>query len=61
MASNKEEFEYGILDTLGLTYSAFPFRSLAGTSRIRGGPMLPTAYRKYEMFMMVMEVIQISK
>ena len=59
MASNKEEFEYGTVDTSALHIQPFQLQLLAGTSSLRGRPMLSTENMK--MFTIVMEMIPVVR
>ena len=59
MAGNKEECEYGTVDTSALHIQPFRFRSLAGTSSLRGRPTLPTENMK--MFTIVIEMIPVIR
>ena len=57
MAGNKEECEYGTVDTSALHIQPFRFRSLTGTNSLRGRPMLLTENMK--MFTIVIEMIDL--
>ena len=59
MAGNKEECEYGTVDTSTLHIQRYRFRLLAGSSRLRGRPMLPTENMK--MFTIVIEMIPVIR
>ena len=59
MTGNKEECEYGTVDTSALHIQPFRFRSLTGTNSLRGRPMLLTENMK--MFTIVIEMIPVIR
>ena len=59
MADNKEECEYGTVNTAALHIQPFRFLSLAGTSSLRERSMLPTENMK--MFTIVIEMIPVIR